>query len=481
MDEHKQPEQGSPISPKQFPSSSPEVSEIASPSSHVSSPRGNETSGSTHDVELTQDQQQQQQQQEQEPHSISQPPPPEQQQPQLSEPIRTLKEAFPDIDIEIIEAILASQNGQMERSFEVLLGMSDPNYTPEAPPRPQQHQSTDRRAPEAVQAEEDDMPAPPMPPRPTRASPPSSMPFSFWEQQQQQQQQQPRPRPQEPPVPRTVEEQMAMDEAYARQLALEDERARAQQYRRMYPERNSQRQQEEDDRPLFNFQEDLPVIKERVIEAGNAAKKKVLDLYSQFKASRANSGGGVSGSGQTSIPTTNVQYRGLPSDDGDDLLAGDVSALHLSDNDVYAQTRSNQAGVNSPYPRSGNSPVNAQILADEELARRLARDDQFWDGNAQASPEARGGQTPTRRASPFASQHSAIGTDLEGDSVLLSAPDTKHAADAGVHSEERKSYVIRDEDDSDDDDLIDVDDDDRSDVVHPSGQKIEEKSPISPK
>ena len=30
--------------------------------------------------------------------------------------------------------------------------------------------------------------------------------------------------------------------------------------------------------------------------------------------------------------------RGLSSDDGDDLLVGDISALHLSDYDVYAKT-----------------------------------------------------------------------------------------------------------------------------------------------
>lgn len=35
--------------------------------------------------------------------------------------------------------------------------------------------------------------------------------------------------------------------------------------------------------------------------------------------------------------------RGLPSDDGDDLLTGDVSALHLSDYDVYAKTSNRPA------------------------------------------------------------------------------------------------------------------------------------------
>jgi hypothetical protein len=41
-----------------------------------------------------------------------------------------------------------------------------------------------------------------------------------------------------------------------------------------------------------------------------------------------------------------LQYRGLPSDDGDDLLTGDISALHLSDYDVYAQTGGRQNKAN---------------------------------------------------------------------------------------------------------------------------------------
>lgn len=71
--------------------------------------------------------------------------------------------------------------------------------------------------------------------------------------------------------------------------------------------------------------EELPVIKEKVIEAGNgrsesilgldtepkdfmqAAKKKVMDLYNQFKASRA--ANSATASAGTTIPTTNAQYR----------------------------------------------------------------------------------------------------------------------------------------------------------------------------
>lgn len=42
-----------------------------------------------------------------------------------------------------------------------------------------------------------------------------------------------------------------------------------------------------------------------------------------------------------------ILYRGLPSDDGDDILTGDISALHLSDYDVYAQTGGRKSNANT--------------------------------------------------------------------------------------------------------------------------------------
>lgn len=42
--------------------------------------------------------------------------------------------------------------------------------------------------------------------------------------------------------------------------------------------------------------------------------------------------------------------RGLPSDDGDDLLTGDNTALHLSDYDVYAKTNGRQQ-LSNEYTR----------------------------------------------------------------------------------------------------------------------------------
>ena len=120
------------------------------------------------------------------------------------------------------------------------------------------------------------------------------------------------------------------------------------------------------------------------------AKKKVMDLYNQFKASREAAAGSPNQGASSKMPTTtNAQYRGLPSDEGDDLLAGDVSALRLSDNDVYAQTARPTSGqqsgvihVNAPLGgQNQNIHVDQQIRADEELARRLAQEDQFWESS----------------------------------------------------------------------------------------------------
>lgn len=53
-------------------------------------------------------------------------PPPK----ELSGDIKTLKDAFPDLDLDVIETILDSQGGNLDRTFEILLGMSDPTYKP---------------------------------------------------------------------------------------------------------------------------------------------------------------------------------------------------------------------------------------------------------------------------------------------------------------------------------------------------------------
>jgi hypothetical protein len=158
-----------------------------------------------------------------------------------------------------------------------------------------------------------------------------------------------------------------------------------------------------------------------------AAKKKVMDWYNQVKTNRANESGfnnNINSStssnsnyaygARSSMPTSNAQYRGLPSDRDDDyLLSGDMSALHLSDHDVYAQTKGappsatknfydyqgsdfdateNVIHVNPPPQQQQQQQNQAQILADEEFARQLAQDDEMWRQRQQER------ETPTRNS-----------------------------------------------------------------------------------
>ncbi|RCI02940.1 ubiquitin-binding protein cue5 [Rhizopus stolonifer] len=333
--------------------------------------------------------------------------------PHLSGNVSILKEAFPETDIEVIEAVLQTTHENLERSFEILLSMSDPN----------------------VKTEE----TPPMPPRPNNRAP-----YAYFEQQE----------------PRSVEDQLRMDEAYARQLLEQDEP------RRLPPRRNEE--QEEDS--IFNFQEELPIIKEKMKEAGNAAKKKMMDLYHQFKANtQKQPTEQVAG---PSMPTTNAQYRGLPSDDGDDLLTGDISALHLSDYDVYTQTERRQraqsgAKVNPPLdrPQIQTSTSDAQLKADEDFARQLAQEEE-----QQLEQEARRSRQTSAQddlqAPPMPARKPVSPTVVIAPRSPLEMDDSDYegltAATSNKQTEENNNvpYVIGDDDDDDDDsdadDLVDI-------------------------
>ncbi|KAI8369498.1 uncharacterized protein BYT42DRAFT_617512 [Radiomyces spectabilis] len=431
-------------------------------------------------------------------------------EPQLSENTRTLKEAFPDVDVEVIDAILESQGGRLEPSFEALLTMSDPNYKPDTTPPPAQ-----QTHPAPTTGDENDPNVPPMPPRPHNQTTSNDSSYAYWQQQQ----------PTQPGQTQTisVEEQMRMDEEYAKQLALEDEQARVQRHRQR--QQPAQPTQEE---PLFNFQEELPIIKERVIEAGNAAKKKVMDLYNQFKQSRANSSG-------SSIPTTNAQYR----DEGDDLLTGDMSALRLSDHDVYAQTGGrprrwsedhyrregqtdaddNVIHVNPPYPPPRQAPITQQqqqqqqpvtktstneeqLRADEEYARQVANE---WAAAEAAENDQPAGTPPIGRTNSFNrtghpmivsprspleynggfdEDEPALTRRTEPLSKTSSPPAPKEStANSGRKTEtttatETRPYVIGDDEDSEDD-LVDVDDDDDVDTGKDANDKKESAGPES--
>ncbi|KAG1054444.1 hypothetical protein G6F43_003538 [Rhizopus delemar] len=335
--------------------------------------------------------------------------------------VRILKEAFPDVDIEVIEAILQTQNDDVESSFDLLLGMTDPQYQPTPPPMPPRPQTTENG--------------------------------TYWNQQQ--------------INSSSIEDQLRRDEEYAKKIAMEDER-RARDKRHQ-----QQRKEQTEDDSIFNFQEELPIIKEKVKEAGNAAKRKMLDFYNQLKASRNNNNFGSNNSvGSSSIPATNAHYKGLSSDDGDDLLVGDISALHLSDYDVYAKTSDDIIHVNPP-PENPNmtkttthtSTSDAQLKADEDFARQLAEEEKLearrrrrQQTSVETSEPQPPQMPPRKQGGPtvvIAPKSPLELGDSDYEDVGLNAASSIKQSDKPILGS--VPYVIGDDEDSDsDDDLADA-------------------------
>ncbi|KKZ61446.1 hypothetical protein EMCG_03928 [[Emmonsia] crescens] len=150
----------------------------------------------------------------------------------------TLKEAFPSIEASVIKAVLVASDGNVERSFHALLGMSDPNAQMELPPM--------------------------MPPRPPRKDSPT-------------------------------QRQLEADEMYARQLA-EHYSGTGQRHRAPESswdhEPSLPRQSREtglkpnelyDDREHNFFDDDLPVIKENIRKGFLETQTKVNSWVQNFK------------------------------------------------------------------------------------------------------------------------------------------------------------------------------------------------------
>ncbi|KAH8556105.1 hypothetical protein BGW37DRAFT_458 [Umbelopsis sp. PMI_123] len=392
--------------------------------------------------------------------------------------LQSLKEAFPTVDPVVIEAILDSHRGQADQCFEPLLRISDPSYKP-APP--QRRQSQTASSEESTRIEESSE--------------------------------------QDPQQELTPEEQMRKDEEFARQLALEDERERVRLYQRQQQQKQGGNQRspppERDNSQsmLSSFEQELPVIKERMIEAGTAAKNKMMQWYNQMKEnSQQNS--------QNTIPPTNARYRGLSRDEHDDLLSGDMSALHLSENDVYTRTTgqtfpqrqnvsdvsewddrlerrrpgqqsptSNVIHVNPPArgPRQQaqqyktSTPIE-QLNADEELARRLAYEADYPESpppmparpNSQSPPQATLSpvqsplQSPKPHESPVTRSIEVNPPNTEDEepvkpyTISPKSSSPKDAANEPIKSDEsiEKDLLAAQDDDFG---LVDVDDDDDED------------------
>ncbi|CAG8607795.1 20090_t:CDS:2 [Dentiscutata erythropus] len=142
--------------------------------------------------------------------------------------LKTLTLMFPDVDIEICEAVLNEHNGELESSINSLLGMSDPNFSNE----------------EAIPIQTE-----------------SGV------------------------VTSTTRQQIESDEELARRLAAEADK-------------------------------ELPVIKEKIIQAADTTKKKVKEWYEKFRQQ-------ASSSPKNEDQYSNAQYTNLPRDEADNPMLGE--------------------------------------------------------------------------------------------------------------------------------------------------------------
>ncbi|CAG8710684.1 15286_t:CDS:2 [Acaulospora morrowiae] len=185
---------------------------------------------------------------------------------QSTKGLQQLTSMFPGIDAEVCEAVLSANNGDMGASITTLLGMSDPNFKSE----------------EAIPIQADD---------------------GF--------------------VTSSSRLQIERDEELARQLAAEEDR----EYGAPPNPVNQQPQQQQSSPSGFpDFSEELPIIKEKIVQAADTTKKKVKEWYDKFKQSRDDQG-------QSNTPL----YTSLPGDEADN---------HILDEDFLNNHSRRQ---NNPY------------------------------------------------------------------------------------------------------------------------------------
>ncbi|GES89753.1 CUE domain protein, putative [Rhizophagus clarus] len=191
---------------------------------------------------------------------------------QNTEALSTLKGMFPDVDPEVCEAVFEANQANLEQSINALLSMSDPNYKSEETIPVQTESGYNSR------------------------------------------------------------EQIRRDEELARSLAAEADR----QFYAENPQYDAQQQRQRQQSPpqqqqsaFPDFSEELPIIKEKVVQAFDTTKKKAKEWYDKIKQQTATRNETT----QHSTP----HYTSLPGYEADNpLLEEDFSPLQpRKNNDLY--------------------------------------------------------------------------------------------------------------------------------------------------
>ncbi|KAF3924296.1 hypothetical protein ABW21_db0206864 [Orbilia brochopaga] len=360
-------------------------------------------------------------------------PPPKPPRPvtQFEQNVATLAEAFPDIELAVVKAVLTASRGQVEDAFNALLSMSDPSAAAELEEAP-----------------------PPQPPRPRH----------------QQQQQQPRSfqgsdnyNPatvyHDQPATSTPASQMEADELYARQLAEHYDAAPSARPRQgrggygNYPEgrrRQVPESTEDEDRERSFFDDDLPVIRENLrkgfLETQTKVNKFIADLGKKISGEEdeQQAAGGLSprpAGGQRPPQQHPQQYpqryssrrSGDAYDADPELIQGDFSHLELRDNTTEEPRRTRPIanpdlfGSASPPKKSGMKTVAFANTSDDDLYRKptgMAGSNTAAAGNAPGGAATGTGNTTT--SSKWAPLSSVEPTPLTNDPFQLGDSDDEH-------------------------------------------------------
>jgi len=224
---------------------------------------------------------------------------------QRTDALNTLKGMFPDVDPEVCEAVFDANQANLEQSINALLAISDPNYKSE----------------ETIPVQ-------------TESGHLSS----------------------------NTREQIERDEELARSLAAEADRQfyaenpqyDAQRRQRQHGQEPPPQQQEQQQQSSFpDFSEELPIIKEKIVQAVDTTKKKAKEWYDKFKQQSATRNEPT----QHSTP----HYTSLPGYEADNpLLDEDFSPLQPQKNNdsQYINTTTSSTSI-STTPNTSNSRISS--------------------------------------------------------------------------------------------------------------------------
>ncbi|OAX84924.1 hypothetical protein ACJ72_00710 [Emergomyces africanus] len=325
----------------------------------------------------------------------------------------TLKEAFPSIESSVIKAVLVASNGNLERSFHALLGMSDPSAQVEMPPM--------------------------MPPRPPRKDSPT-------------------------------QRQLEADEMYARQLAEHysggGQRHRAPesswdhepQLPRQHRETGLKPNELYDDREHNFFDDDLPVIKENIRKGFLETQTKVNSWVQNFKKKLEGEDedeygntpprptqGYAQGYGESQTYRTRRSGEARRSGDRErydadpQVLGDDFSALELRDAEAHPARSSRPLANPDLFKPNSPSPDRRKVSFQEATITGGSNKSSKWQPLSAVEPSPVGDNDPFSLGDSDDEREVKNNKDLKPDEAERVRKATAEAMAGGIGADSSKA------------------------------------------